>query len=322
MSVSGLGGALAGAPAVAFAGTPDFAVPCLELLASLGAPPALVLTQPDRPAGRGRVLKAPPVAAAARGLGLRVAQPQSLAEPSLADTWGPAPDVLVVVAYGLLLPAWLLGWPRLGCVNVHASLLPRWRGAAPIQHAILAGDPETGVSLMHIVRGLDRGPVYARRATPIGRDETAGELHDRLARLGAALLGDELPRILEGRLVAEAQDEARATYAPKIEKQHARIDWREPAAALECRVRAFNPWPVAEGQLSDGRRLRVLEAHALDAAAPATPGTILACGPDGIDVAAGRGVLRIARLQPPSSRVMDAQAYLAAHSLDGVSFVG
>jgi methionyl-tRNA formyltransferase len=235
--------------------------------------------------------------------------------------WGEAPDLLLVVAYGRLLPQWLLDWPGRGCINIHASLLPRWRGAAPVQHALLAGDRRTGVSIMQIAAALDEGPVYARRATDIEEQETAGDLGARLARLGAELLGDVLPDILAGRLRAEPQPSEGVSYARKIGKADAALDWTAPALDLARRVRAFNPWPVAESRLSDGRRLRIWEARPLEREAGAAPGVIEAAGPEGIDVATGRGTLRLRRVQPPSAKAMDASAYLAAHSVEGLRFV-
>ncbi|HEX6997515.1 MAG TPA: methionyl-tRNA formyltransferase [Gammaproteobacteria bacterium] len=313
---------MADAPRIAFAGTPEFAVPALERLVSGGYAVPFVLTQPDRRAGRGRALTPPPVKRAALAAGLPVAQPATLKDPALGATLGPPPDLLVVAAYGLLLPPWLLAWPRHGCVNLHASLLPRWRGAAPIQHAILAGDAVTGVSVMRMEAGLDTGPVYARAQTAIGPRETAGELHDRLAALAADVLADALPAILDGRLVPEPQDERLATYAPKLGKADAPLPWRASAIELERRVRAFNPWPVAEGVLADGRRLRIWQAAALPDGAGAAPGTVLAAGPAGIDVATGAGALRLERVQAPGGRAMPAAAYLAAHPLAaGASFV-
>jgi len=306
---------------IAFAGTPQFAVPTLEALVASGADVNLVLTQPDRPAGRGRQVTASPVKLAAAARGLRVAQPQTLKAAGALDDLGPAPDLLVVVAYGLLLPLEMLAWPRLGCVNLHASLLPLWRGAAPIQHAILARDPTTGVSLMRIERGLDTGAVYQERSTPIGARETAGELHDRLAMLAAEMLAGALPELLTGELSPTPQQGALATHAPKIAKAEAVLDWRRGALELDARVRAFDPWPVAETRLDDGTRLRVWRAEPLDAAATAPPGSVVAAGAAGIDVATGTGVLRLLRVQPPSGRVMDASAYLAAHPLDGAAFV-
>jgi methionyl-tRNA formyltransferase len=308
-------------PTIAFAGTPDFAVPTLRALVAAGFAVSVVLTQPERPAGRGRRLAAPPVKQAAAELGLVVAQPASLRDESAAAGWGRRPDLLVVVAYGLLLPKWMLGWPKHGCVNVHASLLPRWRGAAPIQRALLAGDRETGVSLMRVEPGLDTGAVYARRSTPIERRDTGGSLHDRLAELGAALAVETLPGVLAGTCRPVAQEESAATYAPKIDKSEARLDWHGDAALLERQVRAFNPWPVALACLADGRRLRVWQAEARAGVGVQAPGRIVALGRAGIDVATGDGVLRLERVQPPSGRVMPAGAYLAAHALDRAVFV-
>ena len=310
------------APArIAFAGTPQFAVPTLETLIASGASVPLVLTQPDRRAGRGRQLSASPVKRAAAARGLRVAQPESLGSPTAIDDLGAAPDLLVVVAYGLLLPPPMLEWPRLGCVNLHASLLPRWRGAAPIQHALLARDPTTGVSLMRIERGLDTGAVYLERSTPIGARETAGELHDRLSLLAAEMLAAALPELLEGTLAALPQQESLATHAPKIAKADAALDWRRGAHDLDARVRAFAPWPVAETRLADGARLRVWRAEPVGGETRAQPGTVLGAGPAGIDVATGDGVLRLTKVQPPSGRVMDAGAYVAAHPLHGAAFL-
>jgi len=281
----------------------------------------VVLTQPDRPAGRGRRLTASPVKELAAELGLTVAQPVSLRAPAQPPP-AERPDLMVVVAYGLLLPSAWLDWPVRGCINLHASLLPRWRGAAPIQRAVLAGDLETGISVMQMDSGLDTGPVHLTRSTPIGARETAGALHDRLAVLAAEALLEALPSVLAGTAAPRPQEDAMATLAPKISKYEARLDWRESALALERRVRAFDPWPVAETYSSDGRRLRVFEAVALARASPAAPaGTVVAAGRAGIDVATGDGVLRLTRIQPPSGRVMDAEAYLAAHSLTGAVFV-
>jgi len=306
---------------IAFAGTPQFAVPTLEALVASGADVDLVLTQPDRPAGRGRRVAASPVKLAAAARGLRILQPQTLRRGSALQDLGRPPDLLVVVAYGLLLPPEVLAWPRLGCVNLHASLLPRWRGAAPIQHALLAREATTGVSLMRIELGLDTGAVYLTRSTPIGARETAGELHDRLATLSAEVLADALPGLLAGELSATPQQESLATHAPKIAKADAVLDWRRGALELDARVRAFDPWPVAETHLDDGTRLRVWRAEPLDAETAARPGTVVQAGAGGIDVATGAGVLRLTQVQPPSGRVMAASAYLAAHPLDGAAFV-
>jgi methionyl-tRNA formyltransferase len=311
---------LASPAQIAFAGTPHFAVPSLDALVRFGAEVPLVLTQPDRPAGRGRTLTPSSVKARALELGLAIAQPTSLRDASPV-TSRPRPDLLVVIAYGLLLPAELLAWPRRGCINLHASLLPRWRGAAPVQHALLAGDTQTGISVMQMDAGLDTGPVLMERRTPIGARETAGELQDRLATLAAEALTEALPSVLAGTAAAIPQRAELATPAPKIAKADARIDWRLPALTLERRVRAFNPWPVCEGLLADGRRLRVFAATALDRRHGAPPGAILAAARGGIEVATGGGVLRLDKVQPPGGRVMEAAAYLAAHRLTGVAFV-
>jgi methionyl-tRNA formyltransferase len=305
---------------IAFAGTPEFAVPALDALVASGAHVPVVLTQPDRPAGRGRRLTAPPVKVAAQRHGLAVAQPPTLRAPGAIEALGAAPDLLIVIAYGLLLPEPMLAWPRLGCVNLHASLLPRWRGAAPIQRALLARDAATGISLMRMEAGLDTGAVYLTNSTPIGDRETAAELHDRLAGLAARVIAAALPQLLAGDLVAVPQQDVLATLAPKISKAEAPLDWRRSAAELDAQVRAFNPWPVAEARVDDGRRLRVWESAPLRGNTDAEPGTIVAAGRDGIDVASAEGVLRLLKVQAPSGRVLDANAYLAAHPLDGSAF--
>jgi len=306
---------------VAFAGTPEFAVPALTALLAADVEITLVLTQPDRPAGRGRKIAPSPIKRQAQARGLTLRQPATLKHASDAADWGAVPDVLVVVAYGMLLPAWTLEWPRRGAVNVHASLLPRWRGAAPIQHAILSGEARTGVSIMKMELGLDTGPVYAQSALEIGPQETAGQLHDRLALLGATLLTETLPNVLQGSVAAIPQDGDAATYAPKLSKADAVLDWREPAVTLVRRVRAFNPWPVCETSTSDGRRLRVWEAVAVSGGG-APVGSIIAASKRGIDVVTGEGVLRILALQPASGKIMTAEAYLNAHGLEGVSLAG
>jgi len=312
--------ALAHVP-LAFAGTPEFAAASLRALLDGGARVDCVLTQPDRPAGRGRKLTASPVKALALEHGIAVLQPQRL-DASVGESIPRLrPKLLVVAAYGLILPQWLLDWPEVAAVNVHASLLPRWRGASPIQQSILAGDSDTGVSIMRMTRGLDEGPVFSRRATPIATGETAGELHDRLAGLGAALLVETLPGILAGSVTAEPQDAARASYAPRIAKADGLLDWTRPAEELERRVRAFNPWPVAEARTASGERLRIWRAAARAGRAAAAPGTVLAAGDDGIEVATADGILRITSLQAPGGRVMPAAAWLAAHSTDGMRFV-
>lgn len=307
-----------------FAGTPEFAATVLAALLAHPHDVLAVYTQPDRPAGRGRKSTPSPVKRLALEHGLPVQQPRALtgaqARKTLADYGA---DAMIVAAYGLLLPRTILETPPLGCINVHASLLPRWRGAAPIQHAILAGDRETGISIMQMDAGLDTGPVLMRAACPIREDDTAGSLQDRLAALGAATLIQALEGVSVGTLTAEPQDEARATYAGRIAKGDGLIEWSHAAEALARQVRAFNPWPVAFTFLpgtggvagEDGERLRIWNALAVEGDDDAPPGTVLATGPSGIDVATGSGTLRILTLQAPGKRVMSSGDYLNARSL-------
>jgi methionyl-tRNA formyltransferase len=303
-----------------FAGTPEFALPCLDACLAAPVDVVAVYTQPDRPAGRGRRLLASPVKQRALAANIAVEQPLTLkdadAQKRLADY---APDLMIVVAYGLILPRRVLAIPRLGCWNVHASLLPRWRGAAPIQRAILAGDNETGVDLMQMEVGLDTGPILIERRTPIADDETGGTLHDRLAALGADALAEGIARIAGGENIpARAQEEAGIAYAHKIEKSEARLDWNEPALALERKVRAFNPWPVAEAELG-GERLRIWSARALDGNADAPPGTIVVDGRDALDVATGDGVLRIVEVQREGGRRMSVRDWQNARRERGAA---
>ena len=291
---------------VLFAGTPEFALASLQALANAGIMPLAVLTQPDRPAGRGKRLTASPVKQFALEHGIEVLQPAALKHPeAVARVAAFDPDVLVVAAYGLILPQSVLDIPSRGCVNVHASLLPRWRGAAPIQAAILAGDAETGVSLMAMTAGLDCGPVYVEQAIAIGPEETAGELHDRLAALGGELLVRHFDAIVSGTLQAQQQDDARATYAPKIGKQDARLDWLEPAEVLHRRVRAYNPVPGAFFLLDD-TPVKCWRARVVARADAAAPGEVLSAGRDGIVVACGRDALRLDTLQRPGKRPVTA----------------
>lgn len=303
---------------IAFAGTPEFAVSILAALAKSGHEIVGVWTQPDRPAGRGRKLASSPVKQRALELGLPVHQPEILkSTEARAEITATAPQVMVVAAYGLLLPPAVLAIPEHGCINVHASLLPRWRGAAPIQRAILAGDAKTGVSIMQMQPKLDAGPVYAVRTTSITAGDTAGSLHARLAELGAGLLLEVLKRLPQ--LVPAPQDDAQATYAAKLTRAEARLDWTRSAAELTRAVRAFNPWPMA-WTVYDGAPLRILNAGALDGSASAAPGSVLAASRDGIDVATGAGVLRITELQAAGRRVMTAGDFVRARALAGTRF--
>ena len=307
---------------IVFAGTPDFSVPPLQALLGSSHQVVAVYTQPDRPAGRGRKLAASPVKQAAVEAGVPVHQPPSLKDDTAVEELAALkPDLMIVVAYGLLLPQRVLDIPRLGCVNIHASLLPRWRGAAPIQRAILAGDRSTGVAIMRMEAGLDTGPVYLMRETEIGPRETGGALHDRLSMLGAEALTDALPGIAAGTLPPVPQDDAGAVYAKKIEKAEGEIDWRAPAHAIDRQIRAFNPWPVAF-TTHEGQPLRIWEAEPLPSTAPGTPGLVVAEGRDGIDVATGDGWLRISLIQAPGKRPMSAAEFLNARSLEGVVLGG
>lgn len=307
---------------IVFAGTPVFAVPALEALVAAGHEVAAVYTQPDRPAGRGRQLQPSPVKVAALTHGLPVRQPATLRDAAAAAELAVlAPDVMVVVAYGLLLPPAMLAVPRWGCLNIHASRLPRWRGAAPIQRAIEAGDASTGVDIMRMEAGLDTGPVLLESVTDIGGRETAGQLQERLSRLGAGLIVEALVRLSSGQAVFTPQAAAGVTYARKLEKAEARLDWTRTALELDRQVRAFDPWPVAE-TVWQGSQLRI---HAAEPVVVATdspawpmagggevePGTVLAAGAAGIEVVCGgRSRLRLLRVQEAGRKPVTAREFL------------
>jgi len=297
---------------IIFAGTPEFAVPSLR--AALRHNEVVgVWTQPDRSAGRGRGMRASPVKREALAHNVPVFQPETLktetAQQALRDL---QPDVVIVVAYGLILPQAVLDIPRFGCWNVHASLLPRWRGAAPIQRAIEAGDTQTGVCLMQMQAGLDTGPVLLQQTIAITDIDTGGSLHDRLAVLGAEILSDGLGLLRAGlKPVLQPQSETGITYAHKLEKKQARLNWQHNALTLARKVRAFYPWPIAEALVAE-ERLRIYSATALDENSTAEPGTIIRTSAEGIDVACGKGVLRLTHVQREGGRPIRAIDYLNA----------
>lgn len=293
---------------IVFAGTPAFAVPTLEALVDAGHDVAAVFTQPDRPAGRGRHVTPSAVKAFALANALTVRQPPNMREAA-GSVAALRPEVMVVAAYGSILPPAILSLPRLGCVNVHASLLPRWRGAAPVARAIEAGDTETGVSIMQMDAGLDTGPVLSQTRTPIGADETTAQVQDRLARIGAALLVSTLLRLERGDIVAQPQDASQACYAPKLQKSEALIDWSQPALTLHRKVRALNPRPVAR-TLLNGDAIRLWDVGPVEATSGGEPGTLMQADAAGIRVATGSGVLTVMRLQAAGGKLLSAREFL------------
>jgi len=302
---------------IIFAGTPDFSVPPLHALLASPHQVVGVYTQPDRPAGRGRKLSPSPVKEVAVDAGIPVYQPPNFKQSgAIEELQSLGADLMVVVAYGLLLPRAVLDAPRHGCVNIHASVLPRWRGAAPIQRAVLAGDAVSGVTIMQMEEGLDTGPMYLIETVPLAEDETGGSLHDRLSVLGAEALMKALPGIFDGSLRPQPQDDAQSCYAKKLDKSEAWIDWSRPAADIERLVRAFNPWPVAQTRYEDAN-LRIWRAHSIGGLG-AAPGTVMNAARQGIDVATGDGLLRITELQLPGKRAMRAQDFINANQIQGV----
>lgn len=307
---------------IVYAGTPEFAAVALQALIDSPHNVIAVYTQPDRPAGRGRKLKAGPVKELAQKHDIDVHQPESLKSHEEQETLAALkPDVMVVAAYGLLLPQAVLTIPPMGCLNIHASLLPRWRGAAPIQRAILAGDKETGITIMQMDVGLDTGDMLHKVTTPIRPDDTAATLHDRLAELGAQAIIEALDGLRDGSLTPEVQDENQACYAKKLHKNEAAIDWQQPAAKIAGQIAAFNPWPVAQTEWQ-GDKLRLWQAQALEESTTDSPGSVIRAAKEGIDIATGEGVLRVLRLQRPGGKPQAAADFINANKLDGVILGG
>ena len=302
-------------PTIIFMGTPDFAVPCLKALHASPFRVAMVVTQPDRPKGRGRQMTPPPVKVAAQHLGYEILQPQAVRLPEcISRLTAAAPDYFVVVAFGQILPRPVLSIPRWGAVNVHASLLPRFRGPAPIQWAIIRGEHETGVTTMLMDHGVDTGDILLKARTPIHAEDTAAELHDRLAGMGAELLVKTLHGLQKGSVFPRMQNNGQATYAPMLRKEDGRMDWRKSAAGLDALVRAMTPWPGAYCYLGD-ERLRIFRSSALPAPGQAEPGTVLPSFPDELRVATGDGILLVQELQSPSGKRMLVKDFLHGHAI-------
>ena len=298
-----------------FMGTPEFALATLDGLHAAGVNLVGVYTQPDRPKGRGNQLSSPPVKVWALRHALPVFQPLKLRAPEVvAELQALAPDLIVVVAYGQILPQRVLDIPRYGCINVHASLLPRYRGAAPINQAIIDGEEESGVTTMVMEAGLDTGPMLIKRSTAIGAEETAGELHDRLALLGREAMDETLQRLCAGTLVAEAQDDSLSTYAPMLKKEDGRIDWHASVMAIHNQVRGLDPWPGAYTGLS-GEVLKLARTRPEAGAALAPPGSVISASAEGVRIACGDGVLLVRELQLPGKKRLSAADFLRGRPL-------
>jgi len=299
---------------IIFAGTPDFAASALSVLIKSEHDIVAVYTQPDRPAGRGRKLRASPVKELAVENNIPVLQPENLKDTEAQNTLRNFnADVMVVAAYGLILPQVVLDMPRFGCLNIHASLLPRWRGAAPIQRAIAAGDKESGITIMQMNAGLDTGDILQLTSTPISNKDNGGDLHDRLAEIGASAILEVLNKLDSDHLKPTVQDDSLATYAHKLEKKEAIINWQNSATEIERLIRAFNPWPVTFTYLND-KPLRIFQADILSEESDQEAGTVIACDKKGIDVSCGKGVLRILKLQPSGSKAMNVAAFMNGHA--------
>lgn len=305
---------------IVFAGTPEFAAVALRDLLAAGHEIIAVYTQPDRPAGRGRKLTPSPVKQVALEHDIPVFQPASLkgeeAQNQLAEL---NPDLMIVAAYGLLLPKAVLEIPRRGCINIHGSLLPRWRGAAPIQRAIEMGDAETGITIMQMDVGLDTGDMLLKKSCVIENSDTTASLHDRLAKLGGEAILEALELLGKNQLLPEKQNDDYAVYAHKLNKSEAVINWGEPAITIQRKIRAFNPWPVAQTDY-EGKDMRIWIADVVNETTSDNPGTVIQANKNGIDVATGDGILRIKQLQLPGGKPLDAHQFLNAHDLSGYCF--
>jgi len=300
---------------IIFAGTPEFAVPSLQMLLSSEHEVCVVYTQPDRPAGRGRHLQPSPVKELAVTAGIPVLQPLSLkTDHDLKQIRSFGADLMVVVAYGMILPQTVLDVPRIGCINVHGSLLPRWRGAAPIQRAVMAGDAKTGVTIMKMVHKLDAGDMLHKEEYELTSTDTSSDVHDRLAVLGAIGLAKVLVQLEQGTVNAEPQDEALVTYAEKLDKSEAAIDWTQSAEVISRKVRGLNPWPVAQTQYRN-EVLRIWQAEAIDGETKDKPGTVVST-PKTMDVMTGKGLLRLHEVQLPGGKRMAVEAFLNAHDVN------
>jgi methionyl-tRNA formyltransferase len=299
-----------------FMGTPDFAVPSLQAMVEEGYHVVGVVTQPDRPKGRKRELTPPPVKVAAQELGLPVLQPEKLREPAALDeVLALRPDLIVTAAYGQILPERLLNAPQHGCINVHASLLPRYRGGAPIHWALINGEREMGVTIMYMVKALDAGDMIAKRAIPVAPDDHVGTMHEKLSRLGADLLKETLPALLRGEIEAEPQVESEATFAPNIKREDERIDWSRPAEALACQVRGLCPWPVAFTTWK-GKPLKIWWAIHTDEPSDALPGTVTQVDEQGIVVATGSGSLILKEVQPAGKKRMPVSEFVRGRPME------
>ena len=301
---------------IVFMGTPDFALASLDKLIDGGYEIDAVVTQPDRPKGRGKKLTPPPVKERALEAGLRVLQPERVKDSGFIEALKElSPDIIIVVAYGQILPEEIINLPAMGCINVHASLLPKYRGAAPINWCIINGESRTGVTTMYMDKGMDTGDILLQRETEIGENETAGELHDRLAALGADLLLETLEGLQRNEVERKAQDHSAATYAPQLDRETGRVDWNSDAKSIYNLIRGTNPWPGCY-TVYKGERMKIWEAKVLEQKSRGTAGKVLEAGHGGMLVQAGSGTLLVTKIQMPSSRVMTVDEYLRGNSLE------